>query len=219
MIVLAIDTAHEFGSIALSFGDETLEEVLLHEPAGYSGVLFEQIDKLLKRNGVELRAVDAYAAGAGPGSFTGVRIGLTAAKALAEANGKPCYGVSNLAAMANFGTAGHRAAVMDARRGEVYGGVFGESQSPEQVAPFPRWLEMLPDEIQEFVAFDFAPFEAGLSSSRFAHAGRTRVPRALAAAMCELALERFRVGEPGDPAGLDANYVRRSDAELLWKDR
>lgn len=219
MIVLAIDTAHEFGSLALSYGDETLEEVLLHEPAGYSGILFEQIEKLLKRNSVELKAVDVYAAGAGPGSFTGVRIGLTAAKSLAEANGKPCYGVSNLAAMANFGTARHRAAVMDARRGEVYGGVFDERQSPELAAPFPRWLEMLPPEIEEFVAFDFAPFEAVLASSRFAHAAHTRVPRALAAAMGELALERFRVGEPGDPAVLDANYVRRSDAELLWKDR
>ncbi len=219
MMVLAIDTAHEFGSLALSYGGETLEQTLLHEPGGFSGVLFEQIEKLLRRNTVKLSAVDLYAAGEGPGSFTGVRIALTAAKALAEANRKPCYGVSNLAAMANFGTAGHRAVVMDARRGEVYGGVFGERPSPELVAPFPRWLEILPAETEEFLAFDFAPFEAVLASSRFAHAARTRIPRALAASMAELALQRFRTGESADPAILDANYVRRSDAELLWKDR
>lgn len=217
MIVLAIDTANEFGSLALSYGNETLEEVLLHEPDGYSSVLFEQIANLMSRNSLRLDEVDVYAAASGPGSFTGVRIGLSAAKALAEANGKPCFGVSNLAAMAQYGTAGTRAAFADARRGEVYGGVFGLARTSEVVAPFPRWLDGLPDHVEEFLAFDFDPFDAPLRSSRFAAVARTRVPRALAARVAEIALERFRAGEDGDPAPLDANYVRRSDAELLWK--
>jgi tRNA threonylcarbamoyladenosine biosynthesis protein TsaB len=215
MIVLAMDTANEFGSLALTYGEETLEEIPLHAPEGYSGVLFDQIGRLLKRNALRLDEVDVYAVAAGPGSFTGIRVGLSAAKALAVVGSKPCYGVSNLAAMASFGTVARYAAFIDARRGEIYAGVFGEITEPETVAPFPQWLAGLPDDVGEFLAFDFTPFEAALGGSRFSAAARTRVPRGLAAAIAEIALDRFRAGDPGDPAPLDANYVRRSDAELF----
>jgi tRNA threonylcarbamoyladenosine biosynthesis protein TsaB len=215
VIVLALDTANEFGSLALSYGEETLEEVPLHAPEGYSGILFDQIGRLLQRNALRLDEVDVYAVAAGPGSFTGIRVGLSAAKALAVVGGKPCYGVSNLAAMATFGTAPARAALVDARRGEIYGAVFGEIDAPETVSPFPQWLASLSPNVAEFLAFDFTPFEVALAGSGFRCAARTRVPRALAAAIAEIALARFRSGEPGDPAPLDAHYVRRSDAELL----
>jgi tRNA threonylcarbamoyladenosine biosynthesis protein TsaB len=217
MIVLAIDTANDFGSLALSCGDETLEELTLHAPDGFSGILFEQIARILKNNSLTLRQVDIYAAGIGPGSFTGIRIGLSAAKAFAAAMGKPCYGISNLAAMANLGSAPTRAALLDARRGEIYAAGYGEHTSPEEVTPFLTWLARIPPETQEFLAFDFGPFEASLNTSPFAAAARTRVPKALAASIAALALEQFRGGLAGDPALLDANYVRRSDAELLWK--
>ncbi len=217
--MLAIDTAFEFGSLALSYGNEIIEEVLLRESGGFSGILFEQIAKLMDRNSIRLEEVDVYGAASGPGSFTGVRMGLTAAKAMAEAHGKPCFGVSNLAAMARYGTENWRAAVLDARRGEVYGGLFGAAEAAEIVAPFPVWLAGLPAEVSEFLAFDFGPFEAALRESRFARAARTVAPRAIASSVAEIALELFRAGENGDPALADANYVRRSDAELLWKDR
>ena len=219
MIVLALDTANDFGSIALTYGDETLEEVSLHSPDGFSGILFDQIDRLLKRNAIMLPQVDIYAAGMGPGSFTGIRIGLSAAKALAVAGAKPCFGISNLAAMANLGSAGTRAAILDARRGEIYGAVYGAHSDAEIVTAFPLWLAGIPAETEEFLAFDFTPFDAALSHSRFAHAARTTAPRALAASIAELSLARFRAGEHGDPAVLDANYVRRPDAELLWRDK
>ncbi len=219
MIVLAIDTSHEFGSLAIASGTETLEEVLLHEPAGFSGTLFDQIEGLLTRHGLRSRQVDLYAAASGPGSFTGVRIGLTAAKALAEAHCKPCFGISNLAAMARAGSGACRAAILDARRGEVYGAVFASGASEETVAPFPAWIASLPENVEEFLAFDFGPFETSLAASRFASARRTRVPRAIAAAVAALALEHHSSGDAGDASTLDANYVRRADAELLWKDR
>ena len=219
MIVLAVDTAHEFGSLALSHGEERLEEIALHAPDGFSSILFDQIQKLLSRNHVQLNEVDVYAAAAGPGSFTGIRIGLSAAKALAFAHAKPCYGVSNLAAMANLGTEATRAVVIDARRGEVYGGLFGAHAQPEVVAPFPRWLGALPNTVSELLTFDFAPFALTLDASPLAGAIRTTCPRALASSIAELALKRFRLGENGDPALVDANYVRRSDAELFWTDR
>jgi len=138
-------------------------------------------------------------------------------KGLAEATGKPAVAVSNLQALATFGTAPLRAVVLDARRGEVYGAVYDAAArlvEPEVVAPFAAWIETLPAGEMEFVSPDFTLFRAALAGTRFAHIPVRTAPRALAAAIARLAA----VAEPRDPAALDANYVRRSDAELLWKE-
>lgn len=220
-LVLAVDTTHEFGSLALAAGEETIEEVLLHAPAGFGHVLYGHLGQLLARHGVTPAAIDCFAAASGPGSFTGVRVGLACVKGLAEAVGKPAAGVSNLEAMATFGTGPLRAVVMDARRGEVYGAVYdasGRVVAPEVVVKFPVWLETLPEGI-EFIATDFSPFRPGLAGTRFQDAAPVvTAPRALAAAIARIAVARWRRGEACDPAALDANYVRRSDAELFWKD-
>lgn len=219
-LVLAVDTTHEFGSLALASGGEIVEEVLMHAPAGFGQLLYGSLSQLLTRHGVSAGAVDCFAAASGPGSFTGVRIGLACVKGLAEATGKPAAGVGNLEAMASFGTGPLRAVVMDARRGEVYGGVYDETGRivlPEVVSRFPAWLETLPAGV-EFIATDFAPFQTGLAGTRFQDALLVTAPRALAAAIARVASAKWMRGEPGDPAGLDANYVRRSDAELFWKD-
>jgi tRNA threonylcarbamoyladenosine biosynthesis protein TsaB len=219
-LVLAVDTTHEFGSLALAAGAETIEEVLLHAPAGFGHVLYGHLSHLLARHGVAPAAIQCFAAAAGPGSFTGVRVGLACVKGLAEAVGKPAAAVGNLEAMATFGTAPLRAVVMDARRGEVYGAVYdaaGRVVLEEVVAKFPVWLETLPAGV-EFIATDFAPFRAGLAGTRFQAAPVVTAPRALAAAIAQIAAARWQRGEACDPAALDANYVRRSDAELFWKE-
>ena len=220
-LVLAVDTTHEFGSLALAAGEETIEEVGLHAPAGFGHVLYGHLSQLLGRHGVTPLAIDCFAAAAGPGSFTGVRVGLACVKGLAEAARKPAVGVGNLEAMASFGTGQLRAVVMDARRGEVYGAVYdagGRVVLPEVVTKFPAWLETLPDGV-EFIATDFSPFRPGLSGTRFQDAAPVvTAPRALAAAIARIAAARWRRGEASDPSALDANYVRRSDAELFWKD-
>ncbi len=211
-LILAIDTTHESGSLALVRARETIDEVVLRAPTGFAHVLYGHIAEILRRNRLRLAAVDCFAAASGPGSFTGVRVGLACVKGLAEALGKPAAAVSNLRAMASFGAAPLRAAVLDARRGEVYGAVYdaaGDLVAPEMVAPFPAWLASLPAGEIEFVARGFSP---QLTGTRFAHARVTAAPEALAAAIARLA------GDGGDPAALDANYVRRSDAELFWKD-
>jgi tRNA threonylcarbamoyladenosine biosynthesis protein TsaB len=122
--ILALDTTSEFGSLALIRGNEVVAERLLRSPEGFSQVLFEQIHDLLAQAGWRLGDIDAFAAAAGPGSFTGVRVGLAAVKGLAESLGKSAAGVSNLEAVAWFGTAPLRAAVLDARRGQIYGGLY-----------------------------------------------------------------------------------------------
>lgn len=208
-LILAVDTTGEHGSVALLRGG-VIEEAGLHSPSGFSTILYGELERLLARHGVKAAEVDCFAAASGPGSFTGVRVGLACVKGLAEATGRRAVAVSNLEALARCGTARLRGAVIDARRGEVYGAVYdgeGRVVSPEVVAPLAAWLESLPEGVEEFVSAMELP-------------GRrvTPAPRALAGVIAWIAAGRLARGEALDPAALDANYVRRSDAELFWKE-
>jgi tRNA threonylcarbamoyladenosine biosynthesis protein TsaB len=197
-LILAVDTTGELGSVALNRGGEVLEEIEVRAPDGFAQVLFGAIAGLLERNGVRVGEIGLFVAASGPGSFTGVRAGLACVKGLAEAVGVGAMGVSNLEALARCGTGRLRAAVIDARRGEIYGAVYDESGalvSEETVAKFEEWRAGLPEgaEIVEG-------------------------PRALAGVVAQVAWERMERGESGDAAGVDANYVRRSDAEMKWRE-
>lgn len=219
--ILALDTTGEFGSLAVVEGHRVVEEVPLHAPDGFAQILFEHLERLLARHALAVADFDCFASAAGPGAFTGVRVGLAAVKGLAEATGKPVVAVSNLRALAWFGTAPLRAVVMDARRGEIYGAVYNsalELVQPEVVTRFPAWLATLPEAELELVAMDFTPFRAALAGTRFERARLTAAPRAIAGAIGLIAAELLETGQALDPAEVDANYVRRSDAELFWRD-
>jgi tRNA threonylcarbamoyladenosine biosynthesis protein TsaB len=195
---------------------------LLHSSEGFGHILFANVERLLAKHAWAVRDIDCFAAAAGPGTFTGTRVGLAAVKGFAEAAGKPVVAVSNLAAVASFGSAPLRAAILDARRGEIYGAVYSDSLElicPEIVTKFPAWLESLPMGDLEFLSPDFAPFRHALAGTRFEDAPVRQTPRSLAAAVGAIAVRRFIAGSFEDPATVDANYVRHSDAELLWKDR
>ena len=216
-MILSLDTTSEFGSIALTEGDEIVEEILLHSPDGFGRILFQHVGQLLERHRVTVDAMDCFAAASGPGSFTGVRIGLAAMKGLAEASGKKVVAVSNLRALALFGSGPLRAVVLDARRGEVYGAVYNDRLDvveAESVMRFPAWLETLPPHGFEVVSSDFAPFQSHVDPA----IPVTIAPRALASAVGRIAWRELQAGRALDPMAIDANYVRRSDAELKWKD-
>lgn len=220
--VLGIDTTSEFGSVALLEGEELVEELMLQSPDGFSHVIYGHLDRVLKKHGWESGTVDCFAAASGPGSFTGVRVGLAAAKGLAEAAGKPLVAVSSLQALAWFGSGELRATLLDARRGQIYSGLYDRNLSPvaeETVLKFPDWLRLLPEADIEFVSVDFAPFRLALPGTRFEQAPVTEAPRAQAQAIARIAAREFDAGRAVDPARADANYVRRSDAELKWRDR
>jgi tRNA threonylcarbamoyladenosine biosynthesis protein TsaB len=189
------------------------EEVTLHSPEGFAHILFGQIEQLLVRHGLSLGDMDVFASASGPGSFTGVRVGLAAAKGLAEAGGRRVVAVSDLQALAWFGTRALRATVMDARRGQVYGAVYDAALEPvceEVVMSFTEWLKTVPEGDLEFITRGFPVTEVA--------APVIEAPRALAGAIGQIAILRFERGLAQDPAEVDANYVRRSDAELLWKE-
>jgi tRNA threonylcarbamoyladenosine biosynthesis protein TsaB len=230
MLTLAFDTTAEFGSLALADETGVRQEILVHAPEGFGQVLFPRIQALLEAQSVSLSDIQLLAAASGPGSFTGVRVGLAAMKGLASVLGVPVAAVSNLAALAEFGTGPLRAALIDARRGEVYAALYGASAEaviPESVLSFPRLLERLTEELDphsaiqelEWISTDFAPFRAALAGTRFEKFPVAIAPRALAGAIARIAIRRALAGETRPNAAVEANYVRKSDAELLWKPR
>ncbi|HEX4748493.1 MAG TPA: tRNA (adenosine(37)-N6)-threonylcarbamoyltransferase complex dimerization subunit type 1 TsaB [Bryobacteraceae bacterium] len=202
MNILAVDATSERGGVAIRSAGKALAEVSRHAPDGFAHVLFSLIEEALATANLKLSDIDCFAAASGPGSFTGVRVGLSAVKGLAEALGKPAVGVSNLKAMALSGTGALRAVILDARRNQAYVAVYDDQLrpvAPEEVVNLSEWLANLVPVQYEFI---------GLEGSGFKPAGN------LAAAVAEIA-ER---SQWSDPAALDANYVRRSDAELFWKE-
>ena len=210
MKILAFDTTGETGSVALVEDDRVIEEVVLTSTDGFAHILFGEIEALLARHDVAIHQIDLFAAASGPGSFTGVRVGLAAAKGLAEATGRKVLAVSNLQALAWFGSRSLRATVIDAHRGEVYGAVYDsrlETVSNEGVMKLEEWLARLPTGDLEFITSGF-PLDV--------REPVIQAPRALAGAIGRIAAGRIHLAK--DPAAIDANYLRRSDAELMWKE-
>jgi tRNA threonylcarbamoyladenosine biosynthesis protein TsaB len=196
--ILALDTTTDPGSIALARDGELLEEVVLTAPEGYGDVLFLEIEKLLARHSVTLRDIGQFASASGPGTFTGVRAGLTAVKGFAEVLGAKAIGASNLQAVAWFGTGELRAPNLNAHRGEIYGAVYDADLrlvQDEVVMKYDAWVAQLPPGAEPMVQ-----------------------EHPLARAIAAIVWEGRPVSAPADPAELDANYVRRSDAEMMWKD-
>ncbi|HEX8985423.1 MAG TPA: tRNA (adenosine(37)-N6)-threonylcarbamoyltransferase complex dimerization subunit type 1 TsaB [Bryobacteraceae bacterium] len=219
--ILAIDTTTESGGIALVEGGEAVAEVSISAPQGFGQVIYGAIANTLRDAHWTLAEIDCFAAAAGPGSFTGVRIGVAAAKGLAEALGKPAAGISNLQAVASFGTAPLRAPLLDARRAQVYCALYDASLElvlPETVALLPDFLRTLPEDDVEFLSTSLEPYRAALAGTRFETALAHETPRSLAAAVGRIASARFLRGRAEDPATLDANYVRRCDAEMFWRE-
>src|SRR5580698_7384724 len=130
MLILAVDTSARIGSVAILRDQEVLGEVSSDEKEPYSSRLFADLAKLLSELHLSMGEFDLFAVAAGPGSFTGLRVGLTAVKAWAEVYGKPIAAISGLEAIAaqsvslerDLGAqAGVIAPFLDARRGQVFG--------------------------------------------------------------------------------------------------
>jgi len=127
MITLGVDTSAVFVSAALAQGSILLGERFLQSSQGHSALLLPMIDELLRACNLPIGEVDRFAVTNGPGSFTGVRIGVATVKGLAQAQNKPCAGVSTLSAMAAAAPKGHPGILccaMDARRAQVYAALF-----------------------------------------------------------------------------------------------
>ncbi len=220
MLIVAIDTSGRNGSVALCRGDADAFEVLelcALEGGTYSAQLMPSIADLMLRSGVTKSQLDGLVVVDGPGSFTGLRVGLSTVKALCEVLGKPLATVSMLEAMAiTYARAGEVVSVViDAGRGEIYAGEFsvgkeGTKLVRESMLKLVEFLAQPPSTrvraVTSFPKIAEALAVAGCNASL--------VPPLRADTIGRIGLRKILAGEVADAAALDANYVRRSDAEL-----
>ena len=233
MNVLALDTSEARGSVCLLRGSETLAGQAHDTTADYSEWLLPAVDEVLRASGVRIQDVDLLAVATGPGSFTGLRVGLTTVKAWAEVYRKPIVGVSRLEAIARLQPAPHRfvAPFYDAQRGQLFGALYQFHSG--RLARIEDELVIAPDDFLDWVArhshgepVSWLSLDPVLLTSLPIWPNRlecgdtmTRCAPELAPAIARLASERAQAGSFSDPFELDANYVRRSDAEIFWKGR
>ena len=139
MRLLAVDTTTPSGSVALLEDERLVGEWGSESQATHSSRLLHAVEAVLQASGMTIEDVDAFAVAAGPGSFTGIRIGLSTVKSLVFASGKPLAAVSSLRALAlkaaGSGT-GLVASVMDAKKGEIYAALFRPKEGDlEEILP------------------------------------------------------------------------------------
>lgn len=226
MFFLAVDTATNSGGIALARNAELIGVVQVKRPLEYSEHLLEQLGFLLGQFELTPAGIDCFVVASGPGSFTGLRIGMATVKGFSQALERPAAGVSTLEALAyRFRHVGCRVAPMiDARRQQVFGAVYEVAEggkvrpiAREQVAPPAQWLRELPEDPCLFVG-DGAQMYASTVASLRPHDSLVRSDNSILPELCLLGYHRFVRGECGTATSLTANYVRPSDAELATAD-
>lgn len=216
-VLLGIETATALGAVALCDGAGLLGEVTLRNPESHSERILPAIERLLAAVGVGRGQIAAVAVSAGPGSFTGLRTGIAAAKGLALALDVPLYAVATLAALAeNAAACGHPVcAVLDARRGEYFRALYRPGRSgletlcPEAAVPAAALARELPPGCT-LVGEWPPPLREDRADLRFAPAHLNH-PRA--AVVARQGLELARAGRPSEIATLAPRYLRPSDAE------
>ncbi len=210
MKFLLLNTCGAEGSLALADTGFAEPVVTLARMPGRTASerLVAVLRETMADAGWKLRDVAAIAVVTGPGSFTGVRVGLSVAKGLSEAGGVPIIAVSRLAMLA--AGAGKVCSLLDAGRGEFYCGLYGDGvESREALLP-------LEDAFAAATEADAAVVCEESVAAAFAGVARLRViGDPTAAEALPFALRRFEAGSFDDPETLDANYLRRTDAEIF----
>ncbi len=220
MYLLAIDTATNAGGVALSRNREVVALVTSKKPLRYSDRIVPMLDFVLSLEDIQLREVGCLAVAAGPGSFTGTRIGVAAAKALGQATGIPAVGISTLEALAYRHRRWERplAIMIDARRQQVYGAAYHPGERLEcLVAPGVSRPEAFLKRLGSgdfLFAGDGALCYRGAVQAAYPGARVLEGDNRLLEALCELGYQRCARGQAAPVGQLRANYVRPPDVEL-----
>ncbi len=220
MLILGVDTSGKQGSIALSHcpapaACEAIEVVPL-EGGTFSAQLVPQIASLLEKHGFSKSELGGFAVVSGPGSFTGLRVGLAAVKALAEILGKPIAAVSLLEAVALAGgRQGRVLSALDAGRNEIYAGEYETASEAQCIGEQLLTKEEFQSKARGLVVISPDRMLLDLASS----VGGTaiEVPRPRSDSIAQLGWHRIQHGQTVPPEELEANYIRRSDAEIFSK--
>lgn len=220
MLLLVTDTSGKHGSVGLARAES--DEVKLIESVPLAGGTFSaqlvpQIAGLLAKHGLGKHDIGAFIVISGPGSFTGLRVGLAAIKALAEILMKPIVPVSLLEVIAVSGNSQAKViAALDAGRGEVYAGEYEITRT----GPILRNEQLLP--MNEFVsqsinALVATPDATVAEALRRAGVAVSLVDYPSAEEIARVGWQRLQAERTVTPEQLEANYIRRSDAEIFAK--
>lgn len=242
--ILSIETATRDGSVALIFGKELIAWRCGDAAVSHSNRLLQHVQDVLSEGKRTLKDVDLFAVASGPGSFTGLRIGLATVKSFAKTLARPCVGVPTLSAIARAaGPSANTVALLPAGRGEVFAQLF-EVKAEDEVVSQDEAAHITPQKlldrygsirtlkwagegahlhagaIRDFAkdsGISFVEFiRSGISSSRLENnSWMLATPTDnLAVDVAALALKGFQAGQDSLPEKLSAIYVRPSDAEL-----
>ena len=224
MITLAIECATGTVGLALLEEEEILAEFHIGPGRHHAEILLPALEQLLSLSGVPMEKIDLLACTTGPGSFTGVRMGVSTVKGLALALGKPIVGVSTLEtlAMNAFPTPGLVCPLLDARRDQVYAGLyrmgpdgFPEAAEPERLTDIRQLLRELPEDGVEFVGDGAVRYRDRIVQSlpgRCVVSGTGR-HRLHASAVGVIGIRRYSRGQGVDPLNFLPKYLRLSEAE------
>ena len=228
MKILGIDTATSCGGIGLIDDDAVVAEYAFHREETPSAQLVPAVQALLHEARITINEIDGMAVSLGPGSFTGLRVGLSAVKGLSLATERPVAGVPTLDALAAQlpSTPSLICPIVDARKGEVYTALYKqgngrgrvEQLTPYQVLSPSRLLEELPLQETVFVG-DGVEVYGEFIVERWADKALFAPPHLRflrGTTVAELGFKRITQGERDDISSLVPIYVRASDAEINW---
>lgn len=223
MLLLGIDTSGKSGGITLAEAGESSFRVLGSAPiAGgtFSAQLVPTVASLLQQHGLGVRDLDGFAVASGPGSFTGLRVGLSAVKGLAEVLHKPIVTASLLEALASLSpTEGRVMAALDAGRGEFFFGLYAvaggmATRIAEQLLSGAEFAE----QVKSAGAAMVVTSDVNIAEMASLIQAKTRLTeRPDSSVIARIGARKLLAGENVPVEALDANYLRRSDAEIFFK--
>ena len=228
MSILGIDTSGKVSGVAVATGDFLQAEISVQGPLTHSETLMEHVVKALELAKVAKEKLAGIAVGIGPGSFTGLRIGLSAAKALSYGLNIPLVGVSTMHVLAChfYLYGGDLLLMIDAQKKNVYREVcrweHGElvSVKPLAIIPLGDALNECQADGQPTIILGDGlklPFKDELPPNAKIAPPALKLPRA--AHVAWWGQKKLSAGESDDPMTLEPLYLRRSEAELLWEKR
>ncbi len=228
MFVLGIETSTKTGSVAAVSDHGVIAQYSLNIEVTHSERLMSTVDRVLKDSGLEMLQFDGFAVAIGPGSFTGLRIGLATVKGLALATGKPVAAVPTLRALAwNTPFAAHPICPMlDARKNEVYAALYTfdgpdlVQTMPEAVIPLARLGDLIAGKtlFTGEASFDYHTIIEEMLGDRALFAPLSAILPS-AASVADIGLKMIRNGRHSDPDSLTPLYIRRPEAEVAWEKR
>jgi tRNA threonylcarbamoyladenosine biosynthesis protein TsaB len=214
--LLILETSHRIGAVALSLGDAIVGERMLDESRRHARDLVPAIQELLTRQGWRARELDGVIVSRGPGSYTGLRVGLMSAKTLAYATGCVLLAIDTFEAIRLQAPAEiHNVDVVaDAQQDNVYVQRFGTHPEPLTIMPLAIWLESALARHVGVIGPGLEAFADRRPADLAILPRATWLPRP--ASLLKVGLARLQKGERDDPFAVEPLYLRASSAEEKW---